>query len=124
MPKGQYKNTTKKTRGNRVPPESSYHVITNPGYPTETEAQEDDLKSNLIKMIEPFKKDMIKSLKEIQENTYSQVGALKEKTNKYKEIKENATKQGKDMNKTVQDLKREIEAIKQQKLRQSCRWKT
>jgi hypothetical protein len=32
--------------------------------------------------------------------------------NKYKEIQENTIKQGKEMDKTVQDLKTEIEAIK------------
>ena len=42
-------------------------------------------------MIEAFKEEMNKSLKEIQENTIKQV---------------------KEMNKTVQDLKMEIEAIK------------
>jgi hypothetical protein len=38
-------------------------------------------------MTEAFKEDMNKSLKEIQENTSKQVEALKEETNKYKEIK-------------------------------------
>lgn len=44
-----------------------------------------------MKMIEVFKEEMNKSLKEIQENT---------------------NKQFKEMNKTVQDLKMEMEAIK------------
>ena len=55
-----------------------------PGYPN-------DLKSNLLKMIETFKEEMNKSLKEIQENTIKQV---------------------KKINKIAQDLKVEIEAIK------------
>jgi hypothetical protein len=46
-------------------------------------AQQDDLKSNFIKMIVNFKKEMNKFLKEIRENTIKQV---------------------KKMNKTVQDL--------------------
>jgi hypothetical protein len=65
------------------PPESHYPATTNPGYSNETEAQE-DLKSILIKMVEPFKEDMNKSLKEIQKNTFKQVEALKEEGNKYK----------------------------------------
>jgi len=55
------------------------------------EAQENDLKFNLIKIIEAFKKEINKSLKEIQENTIRQV---------------------KEISKTVQDLKVEIETIK------------
>jgi hypothetical protein len=37
-------------------------------------------------MIEAFKKDMNKSLKEIQENSFKQVEVLKYKANKYEEI--------------------------------------
>ena len=39
-----------------------------PGYPNTHGTQENDLKSNLMKMIETFKEEMNKSLKEIQEN--------------------------------------------------------
>ena len=76
----------------------SYPSTTNPGYPNETEAQEEDFKFNLIKA---FKEDMNKFLKEIHENTFKQVKALKEEANKHKEIQENIVKQVKDMNKTV-----------------------
>jgi hypothetical protein len=86
MLKEQHKNTINKSKGNMVPPDPSYPPITNPEYPNETEAQEKDLKSNLIKMIEAFKEDMDKPLKEIQENTFKQAKALKEEANKYKEI--------------------------------------
>jgi hypothetical protein len=65
MPKGQYKNTMIKIHGNMAPPEPSYLATINPGYPHETEAQEENLKSNLIKMIEAFKEDMNESLKKI-----------------------------------------------------------
>jgi hypothetical protein len=44
-----------------------------PGYPNTTEAQENGLKSNRIRMAEAFKEEMNKSLKEIQENTVKQV---------------------------------------------------
>ena len=50
-----------------------------------------DLKPNLMKIVEAFKKEMNKFLKEIQENIIKQV---------------------KEMNKTVQDVKMETEAIK------------
>lgn len=59
----------------------------NSRFPNEIEAEE-DLKSNIIKMIEIFEEDMNRSFKETQENTYGQVEALKKKSNKYKEIQE------------------------------------
>jgi hypothetical protein len=49
-----------------------------PGYPTTTEAQENDFKSNLIKMIEAYKEEMNKFLKQIHENTIQQVDISKE----------------------------------------------
>ena len=51
------------------PPELSYPMTASPGYPNTVEAQENDLKSNLRKMIVAFKGEMNKSLKGIQENT-------------------------------------------------------
>jgi hypothetical protein len=45
-----------------APPESYYPATTNPGYPTKTEAQENDLKFNLIKIIEALKRICINSL--------------------------------------------------------------
>ena len=64
-------------------------------------------------VIEDFKKDINNSLKEIQENTGKQLEALKEETQKsLKELQENTIKQVKEMNKTIQDLKMEIETIK------------
>ena len=85
----------------------------NPGYPNTPEKQDSDLKSHLMMMIEDFKKDINNSLKEIQENTGKQVEALKEETQKsLKELQENTTKQVKELNKTIQDLKMEIETIK------------
>jgi hypothetical protein len=51
-------------------------------------------------IIEDFKKDINNSLKEIQENTGTQVGALKDKTQKsIKELQEYKIKQVKEMNK-------------------------
>lgn len=45
--------------------ELRYPATRNPGFPNETEAQEENLKFILIKMIETFKEVMNKSLKEI-----------------------------------------------------------
>ena len=60
-----------------------------------------------MKMIEDFKEDINKSLKEIRENRDEHVDALKKKTHKkcFQEVQENTVKQVKDLNKTVQDLK-------------------
>jgi len=64
-------------------------------------------------IMEYFKKDINNSLKEIQDNTNKQVEALKEEAQKSrKESQENTTKQEEELNKTVQDLKMEMETIK------------
>jgi hypothetical protein len=64
-------------------------------------------------VIEDFKKDINNSLKEIQANTGKQLEALKDKTYKsLKELQENTIKQVKKRNKTIQDLKMEIETRK------------
>jgi hypothetical protein len=44
-----------------------------PGYPNTPEKQNSDLKSDLMMVIEDFKKDINKSLKEIQENSVIEV---------------------------------------------------
>ena len=64
-------------------------------------------------LIEDFKKDINNSLKEILENTGEQVEALKEESQKsLKALQENTTKQVKKLNKTIQDVKMEVEIIK------------
>jgi len=69
MAKSSRKNTMNKNLGNMTPSEHKYPTIANPGYPNTTKEQGNDLKSNLVKMIEAFKEEMYKSFKEIQENT-------------------------------------------------------
>jgi esterase/lipase len=65
-----------------------------------------DLKSLLMRMMEDFKK-------EIQENIGKQLEAFKEKTQKcLRELQENTTKQLMELNKTIEDIKREVETIK------------
>ena len=70
-------------------------------------------------MIEDIKKDFNNSLKEIQENTAKELQVLKEKqvnTTKQVEVliekQENTSKQVMEMNKTILDLKRELDTIK------------
>ena len=89
MPRGQHKNIINNSQGNMASPKPSFP--TSLGYCNIAKAQENDLKSYLMRMIEAFKEEMNKSLKEIQKNTIKQV---------------------KEMSKTVQDLKMETEAIK------------
>jgi uncharacterized protein YlxW (UPF0749 family) len=68
-------------------------------------------------MIEILKKNLNKFLKEIQDNTDKQLEALKEETQKsLKELQENTKKQVKELNKTIQDLKMEIETIKKSQM--------
>ena len=63
-------------------------------------------------LVEDFEKDINSSLKKIQENRSKQVEVIKEETQKsLKELQENTTKQVKELNKTIQDLKMEVEII-------------
>ena len=55
------------------PPEPSYPTAANSECSSTVEAQENQLKTNFMKMIEVFKEDMNKSLKEIQENRNKQL---------------------------------------------------
>lgn len=58
MGKGQCKNTIIKSLGNMAPPDPSYLAKESLGYSNIAEAQEDDHKSNLIKIIEAIKKEI------------------------------------------------------------------
>jgi hypothetical protein len=57
VPKGQHKNKINNNYGNMTPSKPSYPPTTYFGYLNETEAQEEDLKSNYINMIEAFKRE-------------------------------------------------------------------
>jgi hypothetical protein len=64
-------------------------------------------------MIEDFKKDINNSHKKILENTPKHIEFLKEESQKsLKELQENTIKQVNEQNKTIQDIKIEIETIK------------
>jgi hypothetical protein len=48
-----------------TPPKHSYPTTESPEHPNTTKTQENNLKSNLIKRIKAFKKEINKSLKDI-----------------------------------------------------------
>lgn len=56
-------------------------------------------------MIKALKEEINKPLKEIQKNVANEVKALKEEIDKYEDKQDNPTRQEKEINKIVQDLK-------------------
>ena len=113
MAGGKPKNRSNTNQGYLASSEPNFPTIASPGYTIIPEKQDSDLKSLLMTMIEDFKKDINNSLKEIQKSTGKQVEALKEETQKFlKELQKNTIKQVKEMNKTIQDLKMEVEIMK------------
>ena len=57
-------------------PELGYPVTARHEYPNTHHSQENDLKSNLRKMVEDFKEEINNFNKEIQENTIKQIRPL------------------------------------------------
>ena len=106
MAGGKHKNRNNRNQGYLASSEPNSPTIASPGYTITPEKQDMDLKSLLMMMMEDFKK-------EIQENTGKQLEAFKEETQKcLRELQENTTKQVMELNKTIQDLKMEVETIK------------
>jgi Fe2+ transport system protein B len=70
--------------------------------------------NNSLKEIQENTAKQVEVLKELQENTAKQVEVLKEETKKksLKELQENTTKQVMELNKTIQDLKMDLETMK------------
>jgi hypothetical protein len=62
------KNISNGNQGYLALSENSSPTSASPGYPNTPEKQDSDLKSHLMMMIEDFKNDINKFLKEIQEN--------------------------------------------------------
>lgn len=69
--------TVYKSQGNRAPPECRCPPTASPGHPNTARAQEEELKYNLMKMIEPLKRKWNQSLKEVQENPNKQGKEIK-----------------------------------------------
>ena len=119
MVKGKHKNLTNRNKEHWASSGPSTPTTTSPGYPNTPKKQDVDLKSYLMMLVEEFKKGINNSLKEIKENTAKEIEVLKEKqknTSKQvqvlKEKQENTSKQVMEMNKTILDLKREVDTIK------------
>jgi hypothetical protein len=73
MAKDPRKNTVNKSQSNMTPSDLSYPTTASPGYSNTMKAQENNLKFNHIKMIEGFKEEINKALKEIQKSTIKQM---------------------------------------------------
>jgi hypothetical protein len=114
MARDKCKNKSNRNQGYLASLEPSPPTTASTGYPNTLEKQDFGLiKSHLMMMIEDFKKDICNFLKEIQVNTGKHVEVLKEEKQSFlKELQENTTKQVKEFNKTIQDLKMEVERIK------------
>jgi chromosome segregation ATPase len=106
MAGGKHKKRSNRNQGYLASSEPNSPTITSPGYIITSEKQGMDLKSLPMMMMENF-------MKEIQENTGKQLEAFKEETQKcLRELQENNTKKEMELNKTIQNLKRELETIK------------
>jgi hypothetical protein len=91
MAETKHKNRSNRNQGYLASSESNSSTLASPGYTITAEKQDKDLKPLLMIMMEDFKKEINSSFKEIQENASSQV---------------------KELNKTIQDLKMEVETEK------------
>ena len=119
MAKGKPKNLTNRNQDHSPSSELSIPTSASPGHLNTPEKLDPDLKAYLIMMVEDIKKDFNNSLQEIQENTAKELQVLKEKqenTTKQvvvlKEKQESTSKQMMEMNKTILDLKREVDTIR------------
>lgn len=74
-----HKSTVNKRQGDMAPAKHSHPAAANPGDPNTTETQENNLKSNLTKMVEACKEEVDKFLKEMQETTIKLLASLKRK---------------------------------------------
>jgi chromosome segregation ATPase len=105
MLKGKCKNLTNRNQDHSPSSERSTLTSASPGHTNTPEKLDADLKAHLLMMVEDIKKDFNNSLKEIEENTAKELQVLTEK-------QENTTNQVMEMNKTILDLKREVDTIK------------
>jgi septal ring factor EnvC (AmiA/AmiB activator) len=105
MVKGRRKNLTNKNQDHSPSSEPSTPTSASPGHPNTLENLDPDLRAYLMMMVQDIKKIFINSLKEIQENTAKESQVLIEK-------QENTSKQMMEMNKTILDLKREVDTKK------------
>ena len=89
---------------------TQFPTIASPGYTITPEKQDMDLKSLLMITMEDFKKEI---QEKTNKQTDKQLEAFKEEIQKsLKELQENTNIEMKELNKTIQDLKMEVETIK------------
>ena len=69
MVKGKLKNLTNRNLDHWKSSEPTMPTITSHGYPNTPEKKDTDLKSNLMMLVEDFKKGINNSLKQIQERS-------------------------------------------------------
>jgi hypothetical protein len=105
MVKGRLKNLTNRNQDHLPSSESSTPTSASPEHPKTPKNLDPDIKAHLMMMVEDIKKDFNNSLKEIQENTAKELQVLKEK-------QENTSQQVMETNKTILDLKGEVDTIK------------
>jgi hypothetical protein len=105
MAKGKHKNLTNRNQDHSPSSERNTPNSPSSGHSNTPKNLDPDLKAYLMMMVEDIKKDFNNSRKEIQENTAKEVRVLKEK-------QENTSKQVIEMNKTILDLKTEVDTIK------------
>jgi hypothetical protein len=109
MAGGKHKDRSNRNQVYLASSETNSPTVTSTEYNITPEKQDMDLRHkimDLMMMMEDFKK-------EIQENTGKKLEAFKEETQKcLRELQENTTKQVMELNKTIQDLKMEVETIK------------
>jgi chromosome segregation ATPase len=108
MVKGKHKNLTNRSQDHSPSSEPSSLTSAIPEHTNTPEKLDPDLKAYLMMVLEDIKKDFNNSIKVIQDNTAKELHVLKEK-------QENTSKQVMEMNKTILDLKREVDTIKKHK---------
>jgi hypothetical protein len=84
MAKGKHKNLANRNQDHSPSSEPSTLTSTSPGYHNTPEKKDSGLKSYLMMLVEDFKKGINNSLKEIHENTATDVEILKELQKKKK----------------------------------------
>jgi cell division protein FtsL len=105
MAGGKCKNRSNSNQGYLASSEPNSPTVASPAYTITPEKLDMDLKSLLMMMMEDIKK-------EIQENTGKQLAFKEEPQKSIRELQENTTKQVMELNKTIQELKMEVETIK------------
>lgn len=85
MSRLEHKNTINSRHGNMSLPEPGYPTIAGSEYSNINKAQENDLNTNYMKMLEALKEEINKSVKEIQKNTdnWENERSLKKAKKKY-----------------------------------------